>query len=142
MKKAPMLTWIKNVMKIKRMFKLLLTLKIIKLLPKLLEANKELSKLRVKKLRGKKPWTNKMLGRGRVNRKNRRMETGQWLYITRLRIKLEMISTWVILQVHLKMMSQPKMIVKTKPKKVKRKKSLTPQETKLKSLELLKNYTI
>jgi hypothetical protein len=129
-------------MKIKRMFKLLLTLKIIKLLPKLLEANKELSKLRVKKLRGKKPWTNKMLGRGRVNRKNRRMETGQWLYITRLRIKLEMISTWVILQVHLKMMSQPKMIVKTKPKKVKRKKSLTPQETKLKSLELLKNYTI
>ena len=129
-------------MKIKRMFKLLLTLKIIKLLPKLLEANKELSKLRVKKLRGKKPWTNKMLGRERVNRKNRRMETGQWLYITRLRIKLEMISTWVILQVHLKMMSQPKMIVKTKPKKVKRKKSLTPQETKLKSLELLKNYTI
>ena len=129
-------------MKIKRMFKLLLTLKIIKLLPKLLEANKELSKLRVKKLRGKKPWTNKMLGRGRVNRKNRRMETGQWLYITRLRIKLEMISTWVILRVHLKMMSQPKMIVKTKPKKVKRKKSLTPQEIKLKSLELLKNYTI
>ena len=129
-------------MKIKKMFKLLLTLKIIKLLPKLPEANKELSKLRVKKLRGKKPWTNKMLGRERVNRKNRRMETGQWLYITRLRIKLEMISTWVILQVHLKMMSQPKMIVKTKPKKVKRKKSLTPQETKLKSLELLKNYTI
>ena len=124
------------------MFKLLLTLKIIKLLPKLLEANKELSKPRVKKLRGKKPWTNKMLGRGRVNRKNRLMETGQWLYITRLRIKPEMISTWVILQVLLKMMNQPKMIVKTKPKKVRRKKSLTPLETKLKSLELHKNYTI
>lgn len=124
------------------MFKLLLTLKIIKLLPKLLEANKELSKPRVKKLRGRKPWTNKMLERGRVNRKNRLMETGQWLYITRLRIKLEMISTWVILQVLLKMMSQSKMIVKTKPKKVRRKKSLTPLETKLKLLELHKNYTI